>query len=467
MSDNHPRPAIPRVRKELPVTDHVPRPYSGPPRAEVLALRKQYLTPGLLTYYREPLLVVEGHMQYLWDEAGKRYLDGFAGIVSVSVGHCHPEIVNRVREQIGTLQHTTTIYLHPTIGELGRKLAEHMPADSGLSVSYFTNSGSEANEIAILSAREFTGNVDVISLRNSYHGGTQGAMGLTAVGTWKFKSSPAANVKHATPGYCYRCPYGLTYPSCDVRCARDVEPLIRYETSGQVACFIGEPIQGVGGVVTPPKEYFGIVYEIVRRAGGLCIADEVQTGFGRTGTAFWGFENWGVTPDLVTMAKGIGNGAPLGACVTRPEIAAMMARRVHFNTFGGNPVSVMQGLATLDIIDRDGIQANALTVGTHLRQRLAELAERQPLIGEVRGMGLMLGIELVRDRVTKEPASAEAVEVLELAKERGLLIGKGGLLGNTLRIKPPMCLTKDDADFLVDCLDEVLTTVSRRAQATS
>jgi alanine-glyoxylate transaminase/(R)-3-amino-2-methylpropionate-pyruvate transaminase len=463
MSDNDPRPAVPRVRRELPVTDHVPRPYDGPPRAEVLALRKQYLTPGLITYYREPLLVVEGHMQYLWDETGKRYLDGFAGIVSVSVGHCHPEVVERVRRQIGTLQHATTIYLHPAIGQLGRRLAEHMPAGSGLSVSYFTNSGSEANEVAVLSAREFTGNVEVISLRNGYHGGTQGAMALTAVGTWKFKSSPAANVRHATPGYCYRCPYGLTYPSCDVRCAKDVEPLIRYETSGAVAAFIGEPIQGVGGVVTPPPEYFGIVYEIVRRYGGLCIADEVQTGFGRTGAAFWGFENWGVTPDLVTMAKGVGNGAPLGACVTRPEVAAVMARRVHFNTFGGNPASVTQGLATLDVIDRDGIQENARSVGDHLKRRLADLADRQPLIGEVRGMGLMLGVELVRDRATKEPAGAEAAEVLELAKDRGLLIGKGGLVGNTLRIKPPMCVTKDDADFLVDCLDEVLTVVTRRA----
>ncbi len=462
MSDNLPRPAVPRVRRELPVTSHVPHPYDGPPRAEVLSLRKQYLTPGLLTYYREPLLVVEGHMQYLWDETGTRYLDGFAGIVSVSVGHCHPEIVERVRQQIGTLQHTTTIYLHPTIGEFGRRLAEHMPADSGLSVSYFTNSGSEANEIAVLSAREFTGNVDVISLRNGYHGGTQGTMALTAVGTWKFKTSPVANIKHAAPGYCYRCPYGLTYPSCDVRCAEDVESLIRYETPGAVAAFIGETIQGVGGVVTPPPEYFGIVYEIVRRYGGLCIADEVQTGFGRTGTAFWGFENWGVKPDLVTMAKGIGNGAPLGACVTTPEIAAMMARRVHFNTFGGNPVSVTQGLATLDIIDRDGIQQNAHSVGTHLKQRLVELADRQSLIGEVRGMGLMLGVELVRDRTTKEPANTETADVLELAKERGLLIGKGGLLGNTLRIKPPMCITKDDADFLVETLDEVLTIVNQR-----
>jgi alanine-glyoxylate transaminase/(R)-3-amino-2-methylpropionate-pyruvate transaminase len=426
-------------------------------------LRRQYLTPGLITYYKEPLLVVEGHMQYLWDETGKQYLDGFAGIVSVSVGHCHPHVIEKVKEQIGKLQHTTTIYLHPTIALLGQKLAEHMPAESGLSVSYFTNSGSEANEIAILSAREFTGNSEVISLRNSYHGGTQGTMALTAHGSWKFKTSPAINIKHAIPGYCYRCPYGLEYPSCELQCARDVENLIRYETCGEVACVIAEPIQGVGGTVTPPPEYFRIVYEIVRKHGGLCIADEVQTGFGRTGTRFWGFENWGVTPDLVTLAKGIGNGAPLGACVTRPEIAAVLKNRLHFNTFGGNPVSVTQGLATLEVIDRDNIQQNALQVGTYLKNRLLEVQDRQPLIGEVRGMGLMLGVELVRDRTTREPADSEAAEVMEVCKDRGLLVGKGGLYGNTLRIKPPMCLTKDDADFLADCLDEVLTLVGNSA----
>jgi alanine-glyoxylate transaminase / (R)-3-amino-2-methylpropionate-pyruvate transaminase len=339
-----------------------------------------------------------------------------------------------------------------------------MPEGSGLSVSYFTNSGSEANEIAILQAREFTGNHEIIALRNGYHGGTQAAMALTAHGTWKFKSSPTAGVKHAAPGYCYRCPFGLEYPSCDVKCARDVADLIRYETSGEVAGFIAEPIQGVGGVVTPPREYFEIVYEIVRGHGGLCIADEVQTGFGRTGAAFWGFENWGVTPDLVTMAKGIGNGAPLGACVTRPEIARVMTHRIHFNTFGGNPISMTQGLATLEVIDSEGIQQNALAVGRHLKDRLLELQERQPLIGEVRGLGLMLGVELVRDRRSKEPATAETADVLELCKERGLLIGKGGLAGNTLRIKPPMCLTRDDADFLVDCLDEVLTEVPAQAR---
>jgi alanine-glyoxylate transaminase/(R)-3-amino-2-methylpropionate-pyruvate transaminase len=449
------------ARASMPVSAHKPAPYDGPSREEVLALRREYLTPGLITYYREPLLLVEGHMQYVWDETGRQYLDAFAGIVTVSVGHCHPKIVEKVREQVGRLQHTTTIYLHPTIGQLGRKLAEHMPAGSDLSVSYFTNSGTEANEIAVLSAREFTGHLDVISLRNGYHGGTQAAMGLTAHGTWKFKSNPTVAVKHATPGYCYRCPFGLEYPSCDVKCARDVAELIAYETPGEVACFIAEPIQGVGGTVTPPREYFEIVYEIVRRHGGLCVADEVQTGFGRTGTAYWGFENWGVTPDVVTVAKGIGNGAPLGACVTRPEIARVMKNRVHFNTFGGNPVSMTQGLATLEVIDTEGIQQNALAVGTHLKDRLRELQERQPLIGEVRGMGLMLGVELVRDRRSKEPATSETADLLEACKERGLLIGRGGLAGNTLRIKPPMCLTRDDAEFLVDCLDEAMTVISR------
>src|SRR5437660_1943497 len=450
-----------KKRISLPVSSHRPATYNGPSRAEVLALRRQYLTPGLITYYREPLLIAEGHMQYVWDETGKQYLDGFAGIVSVSVGHCHPKVVERVREQVGRLQHTTTIYLHPTIGLFGKKLAEHMPLDSGLTVTYFTNSGSEANEVAILSAREYTGNTDVISLRNGYHGGTQGAMGLTAHGTWKFKSNPTNAIKHATPGYCYRCPFGLEYPSCDVKCARDTEDLIRYETPGEVACFIGEPIQGVGGAVTPPKEYFQIVYDIVRKHGGLCIADEVQTAFGRTGEHYWGFENWGVTPDLVTLAKGLGNGAPIGACVTRPEIAAMMKNRVHFNTFVGNPVSVTQGLATLEVVDAEGIQANAKAVGGHLKERLFELQERHELIGEVRGLGLMLGVELVRDRQTKEPATAETARLLALAEERGPLLGKGGLPGNVLRIKPPMCLTKTDADFLADCLDEVLEIVAR------
>lgn len=448
----------------VPDTDHRPAAYTGPPKDEVVTLRQQYLTPGLLRYYREPLLIVEGHMQYVWDETGKQYLDAFAGVVTISAGHCHPDIIQQVRAQAKQLQHTTTLYLHPTVGQLGKALAEHMPADSGLSVSYFTNSGSEANEIALLSAREFTGHADALSLRNSYHGSTQGAMSMTAIGTWKFGASPAVNIKHATPGYCYRCPYGLEYPDCDIKCARDVEMLIRHETSGQVACFIGEPIQGVGGAVTPPPEYFQIVYDIVRQHGGLCIADEVQTGFGRTGEHYWGFENWGVVPDLVTMAKGLGNGAPIAACVTRPEIAEVMSRRIHFNTFGGNPMTATQGLATLEVLDRENYQENARVVGTYLKQRLMELQEKHALIGEIRGLGLMLGVELVKDRSLKQPASDKAVEIQELARDRGLLLGKGGLHGNTLRIKPPLCISKDDANFIADCLDEILADLQHTHQ---
>jgi alanine-glyoxylate transaminase/(R)-3-amino-2-methylpropionate-pyruvate transaminase len=452
------KPSSPTSPKKfsLPVCNHTPEPYAGPSRAEVLALRTQYLSPGLFKYYKDPLLVVEGHMQYLWDETGKRYLDGFAGIVTVSVGHCHPKVVEAVQKQVGKLQHTTTIYLHPTIGQFAKRLTDHMPAGSNLSSWYFTNSGSEANELAILSAREFTKNDDVISLRNAYHGGTSATMNLTSHSTWKFKSNPGAGVKNAPAPYCYRCPYGLEHPSCGLKCAHDMKNVIEYETSGEVAVFIAECIQGVGGVVVPPEDYFKIVYDIVRKHGGLCVADEVQGGFGRTGTKFWAFENWGVTPDIVTMAKGIGNGAPLGAMVSRPEISKTLASRVHFNTYGGNPISMTQGLATLDVIDSEGIQENALRVGTHLKNRLVELQQKHPLIGDVRGMGLMLGAELVKDRKTKEPAKAETAAVLELAKERGLLIGKGGLYGNVLRIKPPMCLSKDDADFIADVLDEVL-----------
>jgi alanine-glyoxylate transaminase/(R)-3-amino-2-methylpropionate-pyruvate transaminase len=245
-----------------------------------------------------------------------------------------------------------------------------------------------------------------------------------------------------------------------LKCAHDLRNVIEYQTPGEIACFIGEPIQGVGGAVVPPKEFFGIVYDLVRAHGGICIADEVQGGFGRTGHHYWSHQNWDVVPDMITMAKGIGNGAPLGAMTTTEPISEVMTRRIHFNTFGGNPVSMIQGLATLDVIDEEKIQQNALNVGTHLKLRLLELQEKHQLIGEVRGLGLMLGVELVRNRKRKDPASTEAAEVMQRCRERGLIIGKGGLKGNTLRIKPPMCITRDDADFIADCLDEVLGEIS-------
>ncbi len=452
----------PSTRTQLPLSEHTPAPYTGPSRDEILALRRQYLTPALLTMYRDPICLVEGKMQYVWDESGKQYLDAFGGIVSVSVGHAHPKIVERVREQVGLLTHTTTIYLHPTIGRYAKLLAEHFPESSDLNTTFFTNSGSEANDVAVMMARVATGCFDVISLRNGYHGGGQATMGVTAAANWKFPIPHGFGVHHAIPGYCYRCPLGLEYPSCDVRCARDVEDKIRYETGGQVSCFIAEPIQGVGGVVDPPPEYFKIIYDIVREHGGLCIADEVQTGWGRTGEHFWGFENYDVTPDIVTMAKGIGNGTPLGACTTKPEIAQVMTQRHHFNTFAGNPVAMIQGLTTLEIIDHDDIQSNARKVGTHLKQRLVDLGQRHPLVGDVRGKGLMLGVELVEDPIAKTPATELTADLLERTRERGLLLGKGGSYNNVLRITPPMCISTDDADFLADCLDDVLTDLEKQ-----
>ncbi len=442
------------ARPAMPPCDHRPRPYTGPSRAEVLALRQQYTNPAIFTLYREPLMIVEGHMQYLFDETGRRYLDLFAGIVTVSVGHCHPRVTRAMQDQLATLAHTTTIYLHPNFARMAAKLASKMPP--GLDVTYFTNSGSEANDLAILLARAYTGHNDVIAVRNSYHGGSPASMPLTSHHTWKFPQQLNSGVHHAICPDPYRSPFTGTPEEIARKSVQDIRELVRYSTPGRIAAFIAEPIQGVGGATHGAPNYLAEAYAAARAAGGVCIADEVQTGFGRTGEHYWGFQNFGVVPDIVTMAKGIGNGAPLAAVTTRREIAEKLTQRIHFNTFGGNPVSMAAGLAVLDAIDEDGLQQNAKVVGGRLRAGLLELQRRHALIGDVRGMGLMIGVELVRDRTTKEPAREETLAVMEHLRELGILIGKGGLDGNTLRIKPPMCLTAADVDFALEALDVAL-----------
>jgi len=436
---------------ELPPFDHKPKKYGGPSADEVLRLRKQFLNPGIFLYYKKPIMFVEGKMQYLWDEHGRRYLDALGGIVTVSVGHCHPEVVDVARKQNETLQHSTTIYLHPNIAEYAQALAAKMPGD--LKVCYFVNSGSEANDLALLMARAYTGNYDVIALRNAYHGGNAATMGLTAHRTWKFNVPHSFGVHHAVAPDPYRGLWGRDDVDAGRKYADDVKDLLNFATSGQIAAFIAESIQGVGGCVVFPDDYLKHVYEHVRAAGGLCIADEVQAGFGRTGTHYWGFETQGVIPDIVTMAKGIGNGCPLGAVVTTPKIAATLAQRTHFNTFGGNPVVSAQGRAVLEIIDREKLQENSLKIGNRLLVGLNELKQKHNLIGDVRGKGLMLGIELVKDRQSKEPAREECAQILETCKEMGLLLGKGGLWGQTIRFSPPMCVNAQDADFLLEVLD--------------
>ncbi len=439
----------------LPHFDSQPKPYAGPSADEVLRLRKQFLNPGIFLYYKKPLMLVEGRMQYVWDEHGKRYLDALGGIVTVSVGHCHPDVVDVARRQNEMLQHSTTIYLHPNIAKYAEKLASKMPGE--LKVCYFVNSGSEANDLALLMARAYTGNYDVIALRNAYHGGNAVTMGLTAHRTWKFNVPHSFGVHHAITPDPYRGAWGREDAEAGKKYAADVKNLIDFATSGQVAAFIAESIQGVGGCVVFPDGYLKHVYEHVRGAGGLCIADEVQSGFGRTGTHYWGFETHGVIPDIVTMAKGIGNGCPLGAVVTTPKIAATLAQRTHFNTFGGNPVACAQGKAVLEVIDREKLQENSLKIGKGILTGLNRLKEKHDLIGDVRGKGLMLGIELVKDRQSKEPAKEECAQVLEISRDMGLLLGKGGLHGQVIRFSPPMCVNQQDADFLIEVLDRALS----------
>ncbi len=436
---------------QLPPFDHVPQPYCGPSAEEVLALRKQYLNPAIFAFYKRPIMVVEGRAQYLFDEKGRRYVDAFGGIVTVSVGHCHPHVIAAANRQNELLQHTTTIYLNPNIAEYAQALAAKMPGD--LKVCYFVNSGSEANDLALLMARAYTGNYDAIALRNAYHGGNAAGMALTAHSTWKFNVPHSFGVHHAIAPYPYRGIYGYDDPDAGRKYADDVKSVIDYATSGKVAAYIAESIQGVGGTVVFPPDYLKHAYAHARAAGGVCIADEVQAGFGRTGTHYWGFETQGVIPDIVTMAKGIGNGVPLAAVVTTPQIAQSLAAKIHFNTFGGNPVVCAQGKAVLEVIDREGLQANSLKIGGYLEDGLRRLAEKHDIVGDVRGKGLMLGVELVKDRRTKEPAKEETLQVFEQAKDLGLLIGKGGYHGNVLRIKPPMCFTEPDVDFLIEVLD--------------
>ena len=441
----------------LPPTAHTPAPYVGPSLEAVLAQRKAFLNPGLFLYYKQPIMLVEGSMQYVWDHTGKRYLDGLGGIVTISVGHCHPHVVAAANKQNATMQHSTTIYLNPNIGAFAEKLAAKMPGD--LKCIYFVNSGSEANDLALLMARLATGNYDAIALRNAYHGGSPGAMGLTAHSNWKFNVPHSFGIHHAVAPYPYRGNFGYDDPDAGRKYAEDVKQVIEYTTPGKIAAFIAEPIQGVGGFVVLPDGYLKHTYEHVRAAGGLCISDEVQTGFGRTGTHFWGFETHGVIPDIVTMAKGIGNGAPLAAVVTTPKIAAVMAQKVHFNTFGGNPVVSAIGTAVLEVIEKENTQANCLELGRYILTGLEKLKAKHACIGDVRGKGLMLALEFVKDRSTKEPGKEACAQAVENARALGLLLGKGGLWGQTIRFAPPMNITKADADFLLAVLDEAIGAV--------
>jgi 4-aminobutyrate aminotransferase-like enzyme len=423
---------------------------------EIILANKEFLFPAVFHYFKEPLVVARAKDQYVWDADGKQYLDFLGGIVTVSVGHCNEQVNAKVKRQMDTLQHVSTVYANEPQAALAKKVASLTPGGK-LTKSFFTNSGTEANETAIMAARCYTGNTEIVALRHSYHGRSAAAMTLTGQGAWRL--GPAqAGVIHAHNAYCYRCPFGLTYPSCEVRCAQDMEELIRSTTGGRVAGFIGEPIQGVGGFITPPKEYFQIVEKIVRNHGGIFISDEVQTGWGRTGTKWFGIEQWGVTPDIMTSAKGLGNGSPIGLTVAKPEVADSV-KGLTISTFGGNPVTSTAAKAVIDYIEEMNLPANCEETGAYLRGRLLELQERHDLIGEVRGMGLLQAIELVEDHQTKAPATAATAMAMEAARDQGLLLGKGGMYGNVLRFSPPMNIGRADVDNFCGMLDKALTAV--------
>jgi 4-aminobutyrate aminotransferase-like enzyme len=427
-------------------------------KEEILQKHKQYLFPSINNYYSDPLVTDHASMQYVWDVEGKKYLDFFGGIVTISVGHSNPRITSKVKAQIDKIQHASTVFPNEAIVALAEKLAQITPGE--ISQSFISNSGTEANELAVQIARMFTGRYEIVALRHGYSGRSEVGQSLTAHSTWrKSLPVPSPGFVHAMNPYCYRCPLGKTYPSCEVACARDVEAVIQTSTSGQIAAFFAEPIQGVGGFITPPKEYFKIVFKIIKNYGGLFIADEVQTAWGRTGKRWFGIEQWEVTPDIITSAKGLANGVPVGVTMTRPEIAGSF-QGLQISTFGGNPVTSVAAKATIDLIEEDRLMDNADVVGRYYREGLEGLQEKFEPIGDVRGMGLLQAMEFVKDRVSKEPDAAMTNKFMEECRNRGLLVGKGGLHGNVVRTSPPLNISKADVDEAIKIMDQALTAIA-------
>ena len=420
------------------------------PLSDAIRKHKEFLFPAVATYYAEPVALVKGEGEYVWDDQGNRYLDCFGGVLTVSVGHANPTINAAIIEQTNKIAHTSALYANPNQSDLAEKLAEITPGE--LKKSFFTSSGTEADDTAIMAAKLATGRNEIVVLRHSYSG--RSATALSAVGhsNWRPLSAQVPGIVHARAPYCYRCPYNMTPDNCGAACADDVRDVIETTTTGEIAAFMAEPILGVGGFIVPPKGYFERVYEITRKHGGLCISDEVQTGWGRTGDKWFGIEQWNVTPDIMTSAKGMANGVPIGWTIATPEVADKFPG-LTFATFGGNPVSTAAALAVIKMIEDDDLRTNARIVGDYLREKLEELKEKYSIIGDVRGMGLMQGIELVKNRQTKEPAPDAVLKVFEQTKREGVLIGKGGLYGNVIRTGMMLNSTKDNVDELVQALD--------------
>ncbi len=428
---------------------------------EILAFRKKHFLATSVFYYKNPLHLVKARGEYVYDLEGREYLDCIGGIVCISAGHNHPKIKEQILKMLkeDEIQHTSLLYLNSHPVELAKELLKEAP--EGVDRVFFTNSGSEANELAFLAARQATGETIVINLRHSYHGGTSATLAQCGHGTWKFRAQPSALNVSAMEPYCYRCPFGKKPDSCSLECAKNVETTIQTSTHGKIAAFIAEPVMGVGGFIAPPKEYFEEVVQIVHRYGGKYISDEVQTGAGRTGESFLFTKALGIKADMVTMAKGLGNGAAIGATLMKTESSDSMAGKLFFNTFGSDPYQTMQAKVTLEVIREEKLMENAKAMGTYLQEGIKNLMKNHSLIGEVRGRGLLMGFELVKDRESKEYAIAETVNLMEKCREKGVLVGKGGLFGNVIRIAPPLSINQKQCDRVLKVIDECLTEMKK------
>jgi 4-aminobutyrate aminotransferase-like enzyme len=418
-------------------------------KEEIIDKHQKFLFSCVANYYEEPLVVDHAKGNWVYDIDGKEYLDFFGGILTISVGHCNEKVTEAIDEQVHKLQHASTLYPNEPHVRLAEKLAVITPGR--LQKSFFTNSGTEANETAVLIAQLYTKCQDVVALRHSYSGRSYLALSLTGNASWRVAPTTVAGVHHIPNAYCYRCPFGLTYPSCELKCAKDLEEAIQTQTSGRVAALIAEPIQGVGGYITPPQEYFKEITAILKKFGGLFICDEVQTGWGRTGGKMFGIEHWGVEPDIMTFAKGMANGVPIGATIAAPEVADSL-RGMNISTFGGNPVTATAALATIQVIEEDNLVENARLMGNRLREGMETLKQKYPVIGDVRGMGLMQALELVGEN--KKPDMESMKRLFEATKRHGLLVGKGGLYGNCVRVAPPLNVGKDEIDHALKLLDQ-------------
>jgi alanine-glyoxylate transaminase/(R)-3-amino-2-methylpropionate-pyruvate transaminase len=418
---------------------------------------KDFLFPCVANYYQEPVVITEAHGSQVKDLDGREYLDFFGGILTAGIGHSHPEFVKRIQDQVARLVHTSSVY--PTVEQsrVAERLTQITPGK--LKKSFFTTSGTEADETAVMLAKIYTGQQEIVVGGPSYAGRSPGALARTGHQPWRVLPTQIAGIKHAMSPYCYRCPFGLEYPDCGIRCAEDIDDLIKTETNGRPAAFMAEPIQGAGGFITPPKEYFEIAVGIIRKYGGLFVCDEVQTGWGRTGDTWCGIEHWGVEPEIMTFAKSAGNGFPVGITIANEEVANAFTG-LSLSTFGGNPISMAAVDVTMDVMERENTPQRSAVRGAQLRDALEDFRKRFPFIGDVRGMGLMQGIELVEDRKTKEPAPKKTLALMEAAKRHGLLIGKGGLYGNVIRIAPSMLITKAEVDDGCKRLENALAEVS-------